>query len=192
MPLAGRLYLLPLALACATLAADEPKDTKDKEPRPRACSTFGASVQVDLPLRDLGTELDHRMGFGLGLQWTHEHGPHHASRTRLEFNVFPEGNPVAGVKTYAKNVLLSFDHLFRLGEGPRGVYLVAGLGGVRWVLDQTMGPVEDRLQTTKLAVTGGVGVQLTERVALEARYVAGGIQKTFDANTVQASLGWRF
>ena len=79
MPLNPRLYLLPLALAGLTLAAGE--DT-EKAPVSKRCNTFGVSIQADLPLRDLKDDLDHRTGFGLGLQWTHDHGVHHASRTR--------------------------------------------------------------------------------------------------------------
>jgi opacity protein-like surface antigen len=148
---------------------------------------------VDAPLRDLKDDLDRRTGVGVGLQWIHDHGTFHASRTRLEFNVFPEGNPVgaAGVRTYAKDYLLSFDHLFRLGPG-RQPYLAAGVGGVHWVLNQSGPGTATDLRTTKLAFTAGLGWQLSEHVNLEARYVFSGIQKTFDANVAQLSLGWRF
>jgi opacity protein-like surface antigen len=209
------LYRLPLALACAALAAQEPAP-KPAEPAPAAApaaapekgseakkdrrcqqhheSVFGVYAQADLPLRDLKESLDRRTGFGLGASWTHDHGDWHASRTRLEWNTFPEGGPVgpAGTKTYAKNYVLSFDHLFKLNQGTQQAYLVAGLGGARWGVEQTTGPVRTSDWTTKLAITGGVGVQLANRVNLEARYVVSSIGKTFDANMVQASLGWRF
>ena len=191
MPLNPRLYLLPLALAGLTLAAGE--DT-EKAPVSKRCNTFGVSIQADLPLRDLKDDLDHRTGFSLGLQWTHDHGVHHASRTRFEWNTFPEGHPVGplGTTTYAKNLTLSFDHLFRLNEGPAGMYLVGGLGGVRWSLDQKTPVQSTSLTTTKLAVTAGVGLQVSRQFTVEGRYVFSGIQKTFDSNTVQLSAGWRF
>ncbi|WP_306591001.1 outer membrane protein [Geothrix sp. 21YS21S-4] len=191
MPLNRRLYLLPLVLAGLSLAAG---DTDGKAPQASHANTFGMSVQADLPLRELQDSLDHRTGFGLGLQWTHDHGAAHASRTRLEFNVFPESQPVGptATTTYAKNVALSFDHLFRVSEGPARLYLVGGLGGARWTLEQKAPAFSSNLTTTKLAVTAGVGVQMARQLTLEARYVVSGIQKTFDANTVQVSLGWRF
>jgi len=193
MPLHRGLYLLPLAFVSLSLVAGEDiEKAPQKEPR---CNAFGLSVQTDLPLRDLKDSLDRRVGYGLGLQWTHDHGAYHASRTRLEFNVFPEGNPVgtSATTTYAKNVVFSFDHLFRLNEGPTGMYLVGGLGGVRWTLDQkTPSLPSSSLQTTKLAITAGAGVQLAKQLTLEGRYLFSGIQKTFDSNTVQVSLGWRF
>jgi len=97
-----------------------------------------------------------------------------------------------GTKTYAKNYILSFDHLFKLNRGSHQAYVVAGLGGARWGVEQSTGALRSSDWTTKLAITGGVGVQLADRVNLEARYVVSSIGKTFDANTLQASLGWRF
>jgi opacity protein-like surface antigen len=211
MPLARGLYLLPLALACGVLAAQEPaptaeekapvKVTEAKKEKEATCfhsyhrhSDFGVSVQGDFPLRDLGDSLDRRSGLGLGLQWTHDHGDWNASRTRMEWNTFPEGGAVGplGTKTYAKNYILSFDHLFKLNRGDHQAYVVAGLGGARWNVEQTTGTTHTMDWTTKLAVTGGLGVQLAHRVNLEARYVVSSVGKTFDANVMQISLGWHF
>ena len=251
MPLARSLYLLPLALACVSLSAQEPTGkpvekgettkveisvSKSDEAKSEACcekdkrksrrydrdsdsdsdfnfhfghhSTFGVYVQGVMPLRELKENLDNGTGYGLGLQWTHDHGDWNASRTRLEWNTFPESGAVAtsssvglgalgaltplGTKTYAKNYTLSFDHIFKLNRGPHHAYLVTGLGGTRWGLTQTTGTVRNSCWTTKLAITGGIGVQVAERLNLEARYVVSSIGKTFDANTLQASLGWRF
>jgi hypothetical protein len=210
MPLASRLSLIALASAGSLLAAQEPApkpaekpaaerhaDEDDCHPRFRFHhhhSVFGAYVQADAPLRDLKESLDRRTGLGLGVQWTHDHGDWNASRTRLEWNTFPEGGPVGplGTRTYAKNYILSFDHLFKLNQGWSQAYLVAGLGGARWDLEQTTAGQRTSLWTTKLAVTAGAGVQLGRRVNLEARYVVSSVGSTFDANTLQASLGWRF
>ncbi len=218
MPLARSLYLLPLALAWGTLFAQEPTPKPEEKPviedgaqsrdkdkekssfrhyrhsHRHRHSTFSATVQAVMPLRDLKESLDQRTGYGLGAQWTHEHGDWHASRTRLEWNTFPESGPVgaAGTKTYAKNYILSFDHLFKLNTGTTQAYVVGGLGGARWCFEQTTATTYDSRWTTKLAITGGVGVQFANRVNLEARYVVSSVGKTFDANTLQASLGFRF
>jgi hypothetical protein len=157
-------------------------------------SVFGAYVQADFPLRELKEKLDRRTGFGLGMQWTRDRGDWNASRTRLEWNTFAESHPVGalGTTTYAKNYVLSFDHLFKLNRGAHQMYLVAGMGGARWYLEQNTGALRNSFWTTKLAFTGGLGVQLAERVNLETRYVVSSIGKTFDGNMLQASLGWRF
>ena len=85
-----------------------------------------------LPLRDLKESLDGRTGYGLGVQWTHDHGDWHASRTRLEWNTFTEGIAATGTRTYAKNFILSWDHLFKLNKGQSQAYLVAGVGNIIW------------------------------------------------------------
>lgn len=210
--------LLPFGFVCASLAGQEtipkpvekrsePKveppapaeassENREGEPRHRRCRhrpsrrhhAFGAYVQGVMPLRELGDDLEQRTGYGLGLQWTHDHGEWHGSRTRLEWNTFPEG----GAGTYAKNYLLSWDHLFKLNKGGSHAYLVAGLGGSRWYFEETTAGLRNAVWTTKLAVAAGAGIQVAERVNLEARYVVSGIHRSFDANTLQVSLGWRF
>lgn len=226
MPLARSLYLLPLGLLCASLAAqdpapkpaEKPAEAKVEAPAPKseeskadACwdrddhkfrhrrhlhfshrSTFGAYAQGVMPLRDLKESLDRRTGYGLGVQWTRDYSDWHASRTRIEWNTFPEGSSVEGTRTYAKNYILSWDHLFKLNKGKSQAYLVAGIGGARWYYEQTTGGIRDARWTTKPAITGGIGVLVAQRVNLETRYVVSSINKTFDANTLQASLGWRF
>lgn len=216
MPLVRTLSLLPFSLFCASLAAQEPAPTTPETPsksqqetpsekqnsesrqkhshhiHPGHHSTFGAYAQGVLPLRDLKESLDGRTGYGLGVQWTHDHGDWHASRTRLEWNTLPESSPVSGTRTYAKNFILSWDHLFKLNQGASQAYLVAGIGGARWYLEQTTDGRRDAQWTTKPAITAGAGVQIAQRVNLEARYVVSSINKTFDANTLQMSLGWRF
>lgn len=158
-------------------------------------STFGIFGQGVMPLRTLKEDLDQRTGYGLGLQWTHDHGDRHASRTRIEWNTFPEGGAVAGTRTYAKNILLSWDHLFNLNKQNKGeshVYLVSGIGGSKWYLEHSTDVLRDARWTTKLAITGGIGIQIADRMNLEARYVVSSINQTFDANTMQMSLGWQF
>lgn len=221
MPPIRSLYFLSVALACASLPAQEPAP-KPAEPVPAVApektqenppektpektsgkrhshhyhhhSTFGAYAQAIFPQKELKAALDGGMGYGLGIQWTHDHGDWNASRTRIEWNTFAEGDPVAplGTRTYAKNYIFSLDHLFKLNQGPTHAYVVAGLGGARWNLEQTTQNVRKSLWTTKLAFTGGLGVQLGDRVNLEARYVVSSIGNTYDGNSIQTSLGWHF
>lgn len=190
--------VLPLLLTPALLVATEPGEAA---PKPKASASvhlhhhaFGGSVQVLAPLKDLKTALDERTGLGIGLQWIHEGRGHWASRTRLEWNVFSESNPVGplGVETSVKQYLLSFDRLYRLGEGPRSLYLLGGVGATRWFVDQQVLGTEQGFHTTKLAVTGGAGWRFSQAFGLEARYVVSGIDRAMDANTAQVSLNWRF
>lgn len=190
--------VLPLLLAAPLLGAAEPADAPPKRERrsfaPVHRHAFGGSVQVLAPLKDLKTALDERTGLGIGLQWIHEGRGRWASRTRLEWNVFPEGNPVGplGVETSVKQYLLSFDRLYRLGGEPRSIYLLGGVGATRWFVDQQAAGLNGSFHTTKLAVTGGAGWRFSHAFALEARYAVSGIDRAMDANTAQVSFNWRF
>lgn len=184
------------ALCTGLVAAEDPEGKPAKtEYHHTHRHSFGGYVQGILPTNDLSTALDGQPGVGIGLEWIHRHRGPWSSRTRFEWNTFPEGNPVdpGQVRTSAMQYLLSFDRFFHFGEGLHTPYLVGGLGGTRWFIEQHS--PEGLLlndHTTKLAVTGGVGMRISNYFALEARYVTSGIKKSFDSNTAQLALSWRF
>jgi len=149
-------------------------------------------AQVNLPLRDLKERLDGRTGLGLGATWTHEHRDGHASRTRLEWNVLPEGPAVAGVRTQVNNYTLVFDHLWHCGGKAEGPYLVAGLGAVRWFMSETGPAASASSHTTKLTVQGGAGWRFSPSFGAEVRYAVSSMDRTLDANLVQGCLTFRF
>jgi len=193
------LRQLILVLCAASVApgfADEgSKDTKDCRHHWRSDSDFAWQVQVDVPAKDLGRALDQRTGMGLGMQWTHQRGNGVANRTRLEWNVFPEGNPVGdgALKTRASNIVLSFDRLYHLAGTAKGAYVFGGLGGVRWSLDRTPGTAPGvSSHTTKLAATAGAGYRFNRAFSAEARYLVSSVDRTFDGNVMQAGFSMRF
>lgn len=158
-------------------------------------SVFAWQAQLDLPAKDFGRALDQRTGLGLGMQWTHFRDNGTAHRTRLEWNVFQEGNPVGplGLKTRASNYLLSFDRLHHFSGKDEGVYLLGGLGAVRWFVEQTPAANPSyRFHTTKLAVTGGLGYRFSRAAAVEARYLISSIDRDFDGNVAQVGVSMRF
>jgi opacity protein-like surface antigen len=192
-----RTSLLVLTSACLAPAfADEARDdARDCRVDWHSSSDFAWQVQVDAPVKDLGRALDQRTGLGLGMQWTSYRSGGAANRTRLEWNVFPEGNPVgtAAVATKASNYVLSFDRLYHVSGTRAGVYVVAGLGAVRWFTDQTPGANPTvSTHTTKLAVTAGAGYRFNRAVSLEARYLVSSVNRTFDGNVAQGVLSMRF
>lgn len=158
----------------------------------RQPSVLWTSVQALWPRKELRDDLNRRTGLGLGLQWIRDHGDHHARRTRLEWNTFPEGRGPAGTRTSAANYLLSWDHLFRLNRSGGPAYLVTGLGGARWGFERSTAEFRETQWTTKLAVTAGAGLRIADRAILEIRYVVSSIDRAFDSSTLQASLGWHF
>lgn len=153
-----------------------------------------AEVHANVPLKDLREALDARTGSGLGLRWTKDRSNGHGSRTRLEWNVFPESRPLGsqGLKTQVSNYVLSFDHLYRFGREHRGPYLMGGVGAVRWFVDETAPGAENRFHTTKLGLSAGVGMPMGENFGAEVRYVLSSYRRNQDANYLQVALSWRF
>jgi len=186
-----------LASTCVLpgFAQDAHDDRDDCRINWHSSSDFAWQVQVNTPVTALGRALDERTGLGLGMQWTRNRANGVSNRTRLEWNVFPEGNPVgaAGTTTKASNYVLSFDRLYHFSGEAKGVYLLGGLGAVRWFTDQTpaLNPTVST-HTTKLAVTGGAGYRFNRGVAAEARYVVSSVDRTYDGNVVQLVSSMRF
>jgi len=192
----GKLIFVLAALCALPGFAGEPKDSDwDGDWHWRSHSDFAWQVQANLPARDLGRALDNRTGLGLGMQWTTNRSHGAANRTRLEWNVFSESNPVGDValKTKATNIVFSFDRLYHFSGEAKGLYVLGGLGAVRWNVDQTPGanPTHS-MHTTKLAVTAGAGYRFNRSVAAETRYMVSSIQKAYDGNVAQAGISIRF
>ncbi len=195
MHAALRPLLFILCAATLPAAAEDAPESKKCLWHWHHKSEFAWQVQANFPSKDLGRALDSRTGLGLGMQWTRDRGHGITNRTRLEWNVFPEGNPVGtdAIKTKASNYVLSFDRLYHFSGEDRGVYILGGLGAVRWFLDRT--PVDGpraSSHTTKLAVTAGAGFRFNHAVAAEARYMVSTIDRTYDGNVLQASVSMRF
>lgn len=192
-----RNAVLLLAVACAVpgFADDDEQKTCTHHWTWRSDSAFAWQVQVDEPVKDLGRELDNRTGLGLGMQWTRDRANGVTNRTRLEWNVFPQGNAVgtAGLQTQASNYLLSFDRLYHFSGEAKGFYVLGGLGAVRWFMEQSAGGAATAdFHTTKLAVTGGAGYRFNRAVAVEARYLVSTVDRTFDGNVLQGAFSMRF
>ena len=174
---------------------DARDDARNYRIRWNHSSDFAWQVQLDSPAKNLGRTLDERTGMGLGMQWTRYRSNGFANRTRLEWNVFPQGNPVGvgGVATKASNYVLSFDRLYHVSGEDRGAYLLAGLGAVRWFMAETPAAgAATNFHTTKLAVTGGAGYRFNRSVSAEARYLVSTVNTTYDGNVVQGVVGMRF
>lgn len=193
-----RALLVSLAASALCLGASDPSDTQPQQPK-RTCSrahehAFGGAVQVLIPTKELGTALDDRTGLGMGLQWLHEGESPWSSRTRLEWNVFPQSRPVgpSGIETSVQQYLLGFDRLYRLGTSPQSLYLLGGVAATRWFVEEEGPGMHHRFHTTKLTVTGGLGWRFSKAFALEGRYTLSRITNAQEANTAQLSLNWRF
>lgn len=189
-----KYLLLPLAILGLSSAALRADDDEDWPRRWHRHSRTQAEAHVNAPLKDLKTALDGRSGAGLGLQWLKRRSGGHESRTRLEWNVFPEGHPVgiAGVKTQVSNYTLSWDHLYHFSGTQKGPYIFGGAGAIRWFVDETTPAASRSFHTTKLGVSAGIGLPLGDHFGAELRYVVSSYQRNLDANTLQAGISWHF
>jgi hypothetical protein len=175
-----------------TESRSETRARRRAERRQEHHREFALQAQVNLPLRDLKERLDGRTGLGLGATWTRDHRDGHASRTRLEWNVLPEGPAVAGVRTQVSNYTLAFDHLWHCSGKAEGPYLVAGLGAVRWFASQTGPAASGSMHTTKLTVQGGAGWRFSPSFGAEVRYAVSSMDRSLDANLLQGCVSFRF
>jgi opacity protein-like surface antigen len=199
MPLRHLVALFSLAvLAAPALRAEDPPPEAPKRHfhwSTKNDGTFAWQAQLNLPAKELGQALDDRSGLGLGVQWNHDRKHGHVARTRIEWNVFPEGHPVGlgAVKTKASNYVLSFDRLYHFSGEVKGAYALGGLGAVRWFTDRTAGPGPTRSDhATKLGVTAGAGYRFSAAFSLEARYLLSNVSPNFDGNMLQAAVNLRF
>lgn len=191
------MRLLPVValalIALPYLAAEETKEEKRCHWKWKGESQFAWTAQLDIPAKDLGRALDNRTGLGIGMQWARVRENGTAHRTRLEWNLFSEGNPVDGLRTKVSNYVLSFDRIHSFTGKAQGPYLMGGLGAVRWFVDRTPASAgTERFHTTKLAVTGGLGWRFSPSFSVEGRYMVSSVDRTFDGNVVQLCAGVRF
>lgn len=145
-------------------------------------SDFAWQGQWSMPLRDFKERMDAKPGLGLGVQWTHWEQNAILHRTRLEWTVYRQSEPVKGVQTEASAVVLSFDRIFHFHASNLGPYILGGLGAVRWTQDQTSALGSDHLRTTKLNITAGLGWRFTPHISMETRYQASSLRRTMDGN----------
>lgn len=161
---------------------------------PALAKGFDVQGQVTLnqPTEDLKTALDDKTGVGIGIHWMKRHGFQHTSRTRLDWNVWGQGPSVLGVKSTVSNIHLAFDHLYHFQDRDKGVYLVGGLGGVRWKTEREAITGTSKFTTTKLGVTAGAGYQFNRNLGAEGRVLVSGVDKAFDSTVVQAAFVFKF
>ena len=90
------------------------------------------------------------------------------------------------------NYTLAFDHLYHVEDRDQGLYLVGGLGAVRWFTEQESALGSIRSHTTKLGVTAGAGWQFTRNLGAEARVLVSSINRTYDSTLLQGAVVFRF
>lgn len=153
---------------------------------------YGVQGLVNVPLGDLKDYVDSKPGPGLGVHGTFDLGDGHMLRPRLDYAIYPEAS-FATVKQTASSLGLGGDYLYFVSGKPEGLYLTAGLAGLRWsfeVKDPTLGDTTSH--TTKLGLAAGAGYQWNATVGTEARFLHSRITSQFQADALQAAVTIRF
>lgn len=146
---------------------------------------FGVSVHASLPVGDLNTDLDGKMGAGLSFLIPMELGAGQVIRPRIDFNGYSIKDYRRYSDRYRESVTftsigMAADYLFYpSGNTNRGVYFGLGLGFQRWGLNHTTYDDDHHYHDTDSETTYNrtspsfaacIGVQATRWLAMEARF----------------------
>ena len=151
---------------------------------------FGVQGAFNIPLGELKDYVDSKPAAGVGVHGTFDLGDGHMVRPRLDYSIYPEAALLA-TKQKASNFGLGGDYLYFIAEKPEGLYFTGGLAVMRWVFEQTE-PVATSSNTTKLALTLGLGYQWNATVGLEARYLRSRVSSVFSSDVLQTGVTIRF
>lgn len=134
---------------------------------------WGVQGGLNIPVGDLSTALDGRLGISVGGHAGLFYGDGHELRprvdyTRYEGGYFPVGNSLG------KNTIEAFglgaDYVFYTDLRPRGLYLTMGLGYQWWTVDPRGLP---STHTGSLSVAAGAGFRFNRTFGLEGRFTTG-------------------
>ena len=152
---------------------------------------FGVQGLVNVPLGDLKTYVDRNPGIGVGIQGTFDLGDGQMLRPRLDYCFYQQAT-FASVKQNASYLSLGGDYLYFIAGKPEGLYLTAGLSGVRWTFQyQDAGPKLTN-DTIKFGVAAGVGYQWDYNIGTEARWMHSSVSRDFRADSLQVAVTFRF
>lgn len=151
-----RKTLVALSLTAMSLAAQDVK--------------VGVQAQVNLPMGDLKTIVDSKVGPGAGVHAQFNLGSGMAIRPRADFNTWSNAD-VLTVTNKVSNLTLGGDFLYFVeGKATEGVFFLGGLSAVKWSYEKTEAGLKRNYDTTKMGLSFGVGYQWNATFGTEARY----------------------
>jgi Outer membrane protein beta-barrel domain len=165
------------------------------------CATAGMAQEIqpgvmaglNIPMGDLGSATDHRLGFTIGGQLGIYYGGGHEVRPRVDYTHFA-GGWAPEASDFNRNTIsalgLGCDYLYYTEMRPLGVYLTMGLGYQWWTVNPEHGP---NRSNSGLSVAAGAGYRFNRTFSAEARLVTGQFQSTNgQANAIQGLVSMRF
>jgi hypothetical protein len=147
---------------------------------------YGLALSANLPLNDLKTDTNNKLGGGLAFQIGVDLGKGNLIRPYLEFNAYRVKDYKRPGSDYQENINVGelgagADYLYYLsGTRRQGFYLLAGLSAQAWAVgysthDRTGNRYTDTIEVThkKTSLAGGLGAgyQFTDTFGMEMKYV---------------------
>nr|WP_320132767.1 outer membrane beta-barrel protein [uncultured Holophaga sp.] len=130
---------------------------------------FGVQGGLQLPFGDLGTTLDHSMGYVFGANLGLYYGDGHELRTRIDYQTY-SGSWVPYDGGFRKFDItawsLGADYVYYTEQRRKGVYLTMGLSYNMWDVSPGGGQ-------NGLGLAAGAGYRLDDHWSFEGRFTTG-------------------
>jgi len=152
---------------------------------------YGVQGLVNIPLGDLKTYVDNNPGIGIGVHGTFDLGDGHMLRPRLDYSLYQQAT-LATARQTASYLSLGGDYLYFIAGKPEGLYFTAGLSAVRWTFQHQDPGTNLTDDTTKFGVSAGIGYQWDYNIGTEVRWLHSSVSSSFNANSLQAAVTFRF
>lgn len=130
---------------------------------------FGGQGGLQIPAGDLGTTLDHNVGYIFGAHVGIYYGDGHELRPRVDYQSYNGGwhqENGSFVKTDVSAWSLGADYVYYTEQRRKGLYLTMGLAYNFW--DVSNGSSKD-----SLALAAGAGYRLNKNWSFEGRFTTG-------------------
>ncbi|GLH73893.1 hypothetical protein GETHLI_23950 [Geothrix limicola] len=174
--------------AALLIALSLPLVAQDQE------SYIGFRAHALVPMGDLIDLTNRQIGIGAAVFVSLPVNGGLVLRPLIGFQYIPKGDTLglSGTKTTVGSVDFMMDGLWYPSEDPeRGAYLIASIGGHQWHV-ASVGTSPSTINATRLGVNGGLGYQISPRLAFEARGFWSPIDKTLTATGLTLGATLRF
>ncbi|HNX95053.1 MAG TPA: hypothetical protein PKL14_07820 [Holophaga sp.] len=147
---------------------------------------YGIIAGGNIPLGDLGSAVDHRLGLTVGGQLGIYYGNGHELRPRVDYTYYQGGWAPVG-DSFSRNTIsnlgLGADYVYYTEQRQQGVFLAMGLGYQWWNVSPEHGSSTNQ---SGVSVAAGGGYRFNRTFSLEGRFVTGQFQSTNgQANAIQ-------
>ncbi|WP_005033077.1 outer membrane beta-barrel protein [Holophaga foetida] len=147
---------------------------------------FGVQGGLQIPMGDLGTTLDHSMGYVFGAHLGLYYGDGHEFRPRVDYQSYNGHYDSTGQKTDVSAWSLGADYVYYTEQRRKGLYLTMGLQYNSWDVD----PGGSK---SGVALAAGAGYRLDRYWSFEGRFTTGQFRSdNGQANALQAVALFHF